>query len=156
MPNPYSTLALARLHRPYVDLGEGSYQSERESLDFVVNGERLSDLLKHDLASRLGLRIPGSAGNPDTERETVEKLLLCGAPDFPDDRYALYVCPECGDFGCGVVAARITREADAYVWHDFGWQTDYEDEVYRDGFQQLGPFRFEAAVYEEVLRASLG
>lgn len=146
-------LELSQLSRPNSDLG-GGHQSARESLDFVIDGQRLSVLLGGESAARLCFRQLGCDPDPEWEQRLVEQLLLHHAPDFPESRYALYVCPECGDFGCGTVTAVIERVGDSYVWRDFGWQTNYEDTVYYDDYRHLGPYQFDAVEYESVLRSS--
>jgi hypothetical protein len=141
-------LQLAPLHRAGRRFASGGGITERDSLDFVVDGGRLSERIPDDVASCLGW------GSVEWEISVVDKLLLLTKPDFPIDRYALYICPECGDFSCGVVSASIRREGDVVVWRDFGWQNDYEDRLHSDGYGHLGPFYFNALAYESILRDS--
>ena len=60
----------------------------------------------YDLLPRLG----GDIVPVDME---VRSLLFCEfAGDTPSGRVALHICPECGDFGCGVVSVKIRKDSD--------------------------------------------
>jgi len=54
--------------------------------------------------------------------EAVGQLLGEVSSSLPDGRVALYVCPECGDLGCGAVTALVERANDDVVWRDLGWR----------------------------------
>ena len=73
-------LQLAPLHRAGRLFAGGGQITERDSLDFVVDGVRLSERIPGDVASCLGW------GKPEWEAGVVEKLLLKHAADFPGDR----------------------------------------------------------------------
>ncbi len=73
--------------------------------------------------------------------------------ELPDGRIHLYVCPVCGDLGCGAVTATVDRTPRTVVWRDFGWDVNYtidddDDEVRYDG----GPFEFDRDQYDHELR----
>ena len=142
------SFTLAPLHRPGRNLGGGAFVTERNSLDFVINGRRLSEQIPDDVASCLGW------GEPEWEALVLVKLLPGGQPDFPPDRVALYICPECGDLGCGAVSAIIEQQGESIIWRDFGWQNDYEDRIHRDAYAHLGPFRFPSTLYAHGLRSA--
>ncbi|NRQ31505.1 hypothetical protein HII36_06570 [Nonomuraea sp. NN258] len=147
-----SSLSLVRRVRPYEDLGGGSSRTERWFLDLVIDGDSLLDTLAGrrpalaDLSSVLGLA-------PPFDENDVGALLGRSPSPLTDGRIPLYVCPECGDLGCGAVTAVVERAGDRVVWRDLGRQTDYEDEVDRDGLTGLGPYVFDRARYEAVLTA---
>jgi hypothetical protein len=86
------------------------------------------------------------------EARFARQLLLTKASELPSGRVPLYICPHCGDLGCGTITARIIREADSYVWTEFaredtsqsaprtcaeGWEFHFEREAYRSLFQPL-------------------
>jgi hypothetical protein len=87
---------------------------------------------------------------PD-EFSRVQQLLGQTPPELADGRLALYVCPECGDLGCGAVTVVVDRIGDDVVWRDLGWQNDYEPNVDFESFAGVGPFRFDRSQYEAVL-----
>ena len=58
----------------------------------------------HDRIPRLGSELL------PIDSETRDFLLLERNGDTPSGRVALYVCPLCGDYGCGVVSVKVTRD----------------------------------------------
>ncbi|MFF4597668.1 hypothetical protein [Amycolatopsis sp. NPDC001319] len=111
----------------------GAIRTHREYLDFEIDGARLGESLR-------------SRGD-DVIAVAPADL---GLDALPDGRVPLFVCPECGDLGCGAVTVIVERTADEVVWRDFGWQTDYDPEVSRESYAGLGPFRFARAQYDAV------
>ena len=71
--------------------------------------------------------------------------------DASEGRVTLFVCPECGDLGCGTITIRIDEGADEIVWRDFGYENNCEGVVDRAPFSSLGPFHFDRQEYEEQL-----
>ena len=86
---------------------------------------------------------------PEAAIDSLRKLLGLVEPDFPDGRVALYVCGECGDYGCGATTVRVTFGADEVVWDDFGWQTNYDPVVVQGEVQRC--FTFRRGEYERTL-----
>jgi hypothetical protein len=121
----------------------------REYLDFVVDGEPLSKRIGGDLASCLGWFVP------EENAKAIRRLLLEQPADLPNDRRSLYVCPECGDLGCGAVSVVIEAAGDQIIWRDFGFQNNYEDEVVSSGYAGFGPLVFNKAEYDAVIRSAL-
>jgi hypothetical protein len=123
--------------------------TERDYLDFVIDGLSMSEHLGGDRVSCLGWFVA-----PENAR-AVRRLLLDEPADFPNDRRSLYVCPECGDLGCGAVSVVIESVENQIVWRDFGYENNYENIVRSDSYRNLGPFVFDAAEYERVIRGAL-
>ena len=147
-----STLDVRRAERPFKELSGGAWRTGRVFADFVVDGAPLSAIVrsKADLISVLGW------GSEDFQRATRGRLLLQAPPDLPPERYALYVCPECGDLGCGAVTAIIERVDDTVVWRDFGYENNYQKGLDRRGLEALGEYHFPWSRYEEAIRAGYG
>lgn len=122
--------------------------TQREYLDFVVDGVSLSEKVGGDLASCLGWLIP------DENARAVRRLLLEEPADFPNDRRSLYVCPECGDLGCGAVSVVIEAAGSRIIWRDFGFENNYEDEVVSSWYAGVGPLVFNKTEYEAVIRSA--
>jgi hypothetical protein len=127
--------------------GDGS-KTARSFLDFTIDGGSLYDRVGQslDLISTLWLDAPF----PDVGVKAVQRLLKLTPGDFPNDRVSLYICPECGDLGCGAISAEILFAEDKVIWRDFGYQNNYESAVTRDQYREIGPFEFERAAYEGV------
>lgn len=121
----------------------GSSQTPRRFLDFVVDGKSLYESLG-DLISPLGW------GSIDENKKAVDRFLRKAEPDLPNNRTSIYVCPECGDLGCGTVSAVIAGEGSSIIWTDFGYENNYEAFVNFEDFRDLGPFTFNAAEYYQI------
>ena len=126
--------------------GEG--RTQRDFLDFVVDGQSLS-VMVGDQISCLGWFVP------DENTKAARRLLLEEPADLPDTRRSLYVCPECGDLGCGAVSLVVEPLGDKIIWRDFGYENNYEAEVRAEGFEDLGPFVFNRSEYEKVIKQAL-
>jgi hypothetical protein len=126
----------------------GSGKTQRDYLDFIVDGQPLSEMIGGDLASCLGWFVP------EENTKAVRRLLLEEPPDFPNNRRSLYVCPECGDLGCGAVSAAIEQIGDKIIWRDFGYQNNYEDEVIFGEYKNINPIAFNKAEYEKIIRGA--
>lgn len=125
----------------------GKGRTKRDYLDFVIDGIPLGDFFsKWDYIGCLG------SDFISYDLEMVEKLLTNLPSDLNDDRYSIYVCPECGDIGCGAITAQIIKSNEGFIWQKFGLQNNYEDEIrYQDEFKKIGPFLFKESEYVKVL-----
>ena len=152
MRSPSSILELV----PRIRLGEklsgGAYRTERQYLDFVVDGVSLHDAMarKYDFASVLWINPPV----PTEIEKHVRRLLLIDPGDLPDCRVSLYTCAECGDLGCGGITADIKFKRESIIWSRFGYQNNYDEDLDTDSFRQYGPFLFELNRYRAVLLAA--
>jgi len=66
-------------------------------------------------------------------------------------RVLLYMCPECGDIGCGAYSAKIARDHGTYTWSDFAYENGYEDPRPLEG---IGPFVFSSSQYEAAIASA--
>ena len=125
-------------------------QLPRRFLDFIIDGQSLYDQLG-DLISPLGW-FP-----PKYHQVAIDRFLLLGPPDFPDGRRSICVCGECGDLGCGALAAVIENVGDRIVWKDFKYQNNYDPDIgYVDGdYSHLGPFSFDVDQYIDTIRKAV-
>ena len=127
----------------------GGVRTQRDYLDFIVNEEPLSKTVGGDMASCLGWF------DPEENTKAVRRLLLEETADLPNNRRTLYVCPECGDIGCGAVSLVVEQVGDKIIWRDFGYENDYEEKVHTEGYEGIGPFVFDRAEYERVIKKAL-
>jgi hypothetical protein len=143
-----NALSLARRLRPAKVLASGT-MTEREFLDFVVDGTSLFDELRqrdYEFVSCLC----GSLGS--LESESRERLSLRRSGDLPSGRISLYVCPECGDSGCGTVSVRVSKQGTTIVWSEFGYENNYEEGFIPE--PGIGPFEFDEIEYAKVVDES--
>ncbi|MGY8709331.1 hypothetical protein RAD16_26610 [Bradyrhizobium sp. 18BD] len=124
---------------------------ERHSFDFVVNGVSLfeaTQAFEYDMC--------GSLSNPQYEREIARRINKRTAAMLTSDvpvgghRVALFVCPECGDFACGAITARVARTERGVQWSEFAYENG-SDAASKLG---LGPFEFEWAAYLSEIERS--
>jgi len=153
MTSRISVLELAwRVREGYPPSSLGA-QTRRDYLDFVVDGVSLGDDLR---ATPVLIGCLGWMPNRAYEDHLVEQLMRDKPSELETGRRMLYVCPECGDVGCGAVTAVVEEEADCYVWKDFGYEVDYrhnEDDALFDlaGYERIGPFCFDKNQYRDAL-----
>ncbi len=127
----------------------GGGKTQRDFLDFVVDDKPLSEIIDSDLISPLGWFVA------EENVKSVRRLLLEEPSDFPDNRRSLYVRPECGGLGCGAVSAVIEQIGNEIIWRDFGYESNYLDEVYFDGYESLNSIVFDKVEYEKVIKSAL-
>jgi hypothetical protein len=143
-----NTLSQSLLFRPGSS-SDGCTVAERKSIDFLVDGESLlQKLVKADggHADFMGCFVKGL---PEQNAMSAEKLIVRAKPDTDSGRVLFYICPECGDIGCGAYSARVTKADDCYTWSDFAYENGYEDARPIGG---VGPFSFEASEYEKSIK----
>lgn len=126
----------------------GGGKTQRDYLDFIVDGQPLSEKIGGDLASCLGWFVPAE------NIKSVNRLLLKEPADLPNNRRSLYVCAECGDLECGAVTAVIERSGDKIIWRDFGFQSNADDVTPIRGYRDIS-FAFERAQYNQALKGAL-
>jgi hypothetical protein len=119
------------------------------SVDFMIRRGSLLALLNAAHGCDSGLVGRLWAGADGENERVIMKLLDRADPDTPEGRVLLYICPECGDIGCGAFSVRVSRDADGYCWTDFAYDNG------RDAPKPLSlpkAFSFGAAQYEAALR----
>ena len=149
-----SRLTLGLIHRHGANnVGRlGGSPTERLSFDFVVDGASLYELLDAQNWDLIGaLRWLPSDENSDH----IDQLLLRADSPVPEGRRMVFICPECGDIGCGAITCEILRDDSHVTWQHFGFENNYDDSVDFEPFRDVGPFRFEWAEYSRVIQAAV-
>ena len=130
---------------------DGRSKSDRHFLDFVINGQSLWEKIgkPKDMVSVICYEY--------IRQETTKaanRMLLNEDAVIPAGRRSLFICSECGDIGCGAVTALVVRDGHLVVWKDFGYENDYEENISREDYKQIGPYMFDWTAYERAfLRA---
>ncbi|HSH59172.1 MAG TPA: hypothetical protein VK988_05920 [Acidimicrobiales bacterium] len=133
-----------------IEAGMVAKKAERRFADLVVDAKPLYRVVRaegFDYISAIWL------DDPDIARLAVRRLLGDQPPDAPGGRVAMYVCPECGDLGCGAVTAQVNRTEDNVEWSAWGLQNNYEERV--TPVENLPAVTFRRDEYERALRALL-
>ncbi|MBK9578816.1 MAG: hypothetical protein IPO40_17220 [Fibrobacteres bacterium] len=112
--------------------------------EFHVNRQPLSLFLPvGDLMGILGWR------GAKEDKRSARQLLGREPSDFPDGRVPLYVCPLCGDLGCGAISVKVSFQDGCVVWSEFGRQAlGSELSLMEDPIRDLW---FQREVYESTL-----
>lgn len=130
---------------------DGVSTQARISANFVVNGKSLLRSLVEVGGGHSDFMGRFVAGYPDVNKSALNELLCRSSPTIEGGCTLLYLCPECGDIGCGAYAARVLREANTYVWLDFAYVNGYEPPQPITG---VGPFIFSISDYEHAVTAA--
>jgi hypothetical protein len=65
--------------------------------------------------------------------------------DLATGRVMIYVCPDCGDIGCGAITAAILDLGTKIVWRDFAYESG--DDGLPDEYLNIEPIEFERQNY---------
>jgi len=129
-----------------------SFEESRNVLSIIVDGRPLREYF----AGRLGglpPRVSPFGWNSEADIAAAKKLLLEAPADFVDGRYAILVCNECGDVGCGAYSAHIERSGSVIRWSDLGFQNNHEAQVETELCSGIATFEFLWSEYEKLFRS---
>ena len=76
--------------------------------------------------------------------------MLENACDELNGRLPIFVCPMCGDFGCGVGTVEVIKEDQHIVWQNFRWERDYDEWSQQSDNQKHFKRTFDAEQYMKV------
>ncbi|WP_137120625.1 hypothetical protein [Segeticoccus rhizosphaerae] len=131
---------------------DGLRQTPVTYLDFTANGDRLFETLAAYFPQPPDYVGVIQDAWPVETVAAIERLLGQAPGDLPDGRVSLYVCPECGDLGCGAITTRLSLEPETVSWRTIGIQTGNEDEVHPLGGPNDFPeVTFKRDGHEQVL-----
>jgi hypothetical protein len=149
-----NTLSFHSNHRPGKTLENGSTLSDRKYFDFIISGQSLAQLLKLTNNDQIGAL--GWTANREYENKLINEFLGNEKPELESGRTSFYVCPECGDIGCGAITATIEVTDNSVLWKEFGFENNSSVPDFED-YKEIGPFRFDKTDYFQIfetLRAS--
>ena len=126
----------------------GSSKTERQYIDFVVSGQSLGQIFGLPDSDLIG--VFGWSDNKDYENKQIDEFLGFESPELKTGRIPFYVCPECGDIGCGAITAKIEFSDNHVIWKDFGYENDYSEPDLND-YKEIGPFKFKKDDYFRIL-----
>ncbi|WP_061232107.1 hypothetical protein [Leptospira noguchii] len=120
-----------------------SYTTERSSLDFLINKKSLLNKLDKE-SDLMGCFVKGF-DNLDIYKE----LLLLQLPKTDSGRSLIYICPECGDIGCGAYTCKITLDSSKYIWSNFAYENGYEEPYLITNIESIF---FDKIEYEKIIQ----
>lgn len=145
---PFTQLDYFTLHRP-ASSTNGATVVERHSSDFLINGKSLLTLLVKINGGHSDFMGCFVRGFPENTEQSLSELLVEVSAGPAARRVGIYICPECGDIGCGRYSVVVERTVDLVVWRDFAYENGYEDPWI---IKELGPFQFVPLQYELAVR----
>jgi hypothetical protein len=148
-------LETAVLHREGIRTGwpgrrRKSGRTERFTLDFIIDGVSLHALL----CSGLDLCGLFSSKGDCAFRSGSNAYFLRELTGVPGEvrRVSLFICPECGNLGCGAIQMDLACDSEDVVWSRFGYENGYDDTMSDfASFTTVGPYRFHKSDYEAFL-----
>lgn len=114
----FDTLELVPAERP-----GGGGTTSRTYVDYKVNKSLLSTHFQYDFISVLGWL------TKEGEAKHTNQILLKEKSELQSGRVPIYICPECGDLGCGCISVKLVEYDDCIVWSEFGYENNYEKEI---------------------------
>jgi len=132
-------------------VGSGATEEPRTSADFRINGESLLGtilLVDGGHGDFMGAFVRGF---PEPNAEVAAQITGECAPTSESGRVLLYICPECGDIGCGAYSARVDVGREVVLWSEFAYENGYEPARLLAG---VGPFEFDANQYKAAIAAA--
>ncbi|MBK8414551.1 MAG: hypothetical protein IPL22_08630 [Bacteroidetes bacterium] len=70
-------------------------------------------------------------------------------PELETGRTSFYVCPECGDIGCGAITAKIEITENRVIWKEFGYENNYSAPQL-DNYKSIPHLEFDKTEYIET------
>jgi hypothetical protein len=139
-------LDVALLHRRF-----DQHPRDLYSIDFLVNDTSLCSATRANERGMAGcfmsLAVPGHTAK--LAKIFAGELL---ADVLPGDRIPLFVCPICGDAGCGTISFKLTHQGKLVRWSEFAYENTWDDEVTDfESYSTLGPFEFDLEPYERAI-----
>lgn len=141
-------LTLGHGHRKGETFKNGSTKADRKYIDFIVSGQSLGQLFGLPDLDLIGTFC--WTDNNKFENKQIDEFLGLAKPELETGRTCFYVCPECGDIGCGAITAKIELTEKNVIWKEFGYENNYS-EPNLTNYQDIGPFTFDKKQYLEIL-----
>lgn len=142
-----SALTLDRVNRPGSSSG-GCTVTERNYLDFRIDGCSVLNILTSTDGTHSDFMTPFVSGFPQQNQTFVADLLCRDLPEGGAARVIIYICPECGDIGCGAYSVEIERSDIGIVWGSFAYENGYESPL---PIGDIGPFVFDPDEYKRII-----
>lgn len=119
-------------HMNYLELRRIQGKSDPSSnwhppgfVDFFINGTSLLTALGGGYGTLIS---PLGWGEDKAYEKEILKQFRCEKKsDLPGGRIMLYVCPACGDIGCGAITMLIRDYGTTIEWSAFASDNGYED-----------------------------
>jgi len=125
-------------------------KAPRRFLDFAISGAPMYPVIRSkalDLITPIWL---DDKVAQDEVLHSIRRLTGKERGNAPLGRVIVYECAECGDIGCGAITVALGIDRRAVTWADWGYQTNYEEAIGRNGLEDLPDLVFDRISYEHV------
>lgn len=124
---------------------------ERGFSDFRIDDRSLLEILVTADGGHSDFMSGFVSGFSEQNLLFADSLLRGGQSEVEPYRVLIYICPECGDIGCGVYSVQIRGCSSEIIWEEFAYENGYEEpRVIRN----VGPFKFSSAPYVSAVKAA--
>jgi len=137
-------LTFGQGHRPGQVFKNGTTQADRKYIDFIVSGQSLAKVFGLPDLDMIGTF--GWTENKEIENKNIDEFVGKATPEIETGRTMFYVCPECGDIGCGAITAKIEMTDTKVIWKEFGYENNYSA-PHLDDYKSILPIEFEKTEY---------
>lgn len=127
----------------------GCTSVERSFADFRIDERSLLEILVTADGGHSDYMSGFVSGYSEQNLRFADSLIRCNRPEAEPCRVVIYICPECGDIGCGAYSVQIRSLRDEIIWEEFAYENGYEEpRVISD----VGPFIFSSPPYVRVVK----
>ena len=131
---------------------DGCSSVERSFADFQIDKHSLLEILVTADGGHSDYMSGFVSGYPEQNLRFAKSLIRCGHPETEPYRVLIYICPECGDIGCGAYSVQIRRFCAEIIWEAFAYENGYEEPRVIPG---VGSFVFSSAPYVRTVKATI-
>ncbi len=131
-----------------VERKKGKGQTGCQYFEYIINGKPLLNFFE----GIVEIGVLGSFGEKN-DNDAALQLLKMKPSELDTDRVPLYICPECGDLGCGAVTVKVLIKENCFTWSDFGYENNNEEGLLES--YNIGPFYFDKDEYQLILNKFL-
>lgn len=147
---PHNIMTFQNAIRPG-NSSNGCTTVERRFADFRIDERSLLDILVTADGGHSDYMSGFVSGYPEQSLRFADNLIRCDQPQAKPYRMVIYICPECGDIGCGAYSVRIRSLSGKIIWDEFAYENGYEEPRV---IAAVGPFIFSPAPYVRALKAA--
>jgi len=129
----------------------GCISVERSFVDFQIDERSLLEILVTADGGHSDYMSGFVSGYLEQSLQFADNLIRCDQQQAEPCRVVVYICPECGDIGCGAYSVQIRSFSGEIIWEEFAYENGYEEPRVIVG---VGPFIFSSAPYVRAVKAA--
>lgn len=129
----------------------GSTSVERCFADFRIDERSLLGILVTTDGGHSDYMSGFVSGYLEQNFRFLDSLVRCEQTQGEPCRVVIYICPECGDIGCGAYSVQIRSLGGEIIWEEFAYENGYEEPRM---IPDVGPFIFSSAHYVQATKAA--